>query len=350
LTLLLFLPLTASARQHHGAPKQGERDENAVYYTIIRHDTLWDISGKFLKDNFKWPYLWKLNPYIKNPDLIYPGDVVKIVPLAVEGGGGSFDVGSLPVVDLAEGEPEVVVLQPKAPPKPKEPEGPAFGNANMRKEGFITISEFKSTGVIMRSKDERLLLATGDEVFLSFRDRSKVHVGDRYTIFQKSGLVRHPVTGKKMGHMIEILGSLVVTRDSGVPEGRIDTAFAEVEAGASLMEYREAPREVRIRPSAAPIDGYVIASLAGNGNLAKGDILYIDRGREDGIGEGRLLKVLRDTGVERDPITRKKVELPAEEIGSIVVVEPGRHTSSCIVIKSIKSITAGDRVVAGDAL
>ena len=59
--------------------KEGEK-----IYTIIKGDTLWDISERFLEDPFKWPVLWKRNTYIRNPHLIYPGDTVKITPQGIE--------------------------------------------------------------------------------------------------------------------------------------------------------------------------------------------------------------------------------------------------------------------------
>ena len=55
-----------------------------VYHKIVPRDTLWDISEKYLKDPFKWPGVWKNNPYIKNPHLIYPGNIVRITPDGIE--------------------------------------------------------------------------------------------------------------------------------------------------------------------------------------------------------------------------------------------------------------------------
>ena len=51
-------------------------------YLIKQGDTLWDISHAFLKDPFLWPFIWKANTYIANPDLIYPGNKLAIPDLA----------------------------------------------------------------------------------------------------------------------------------------------------------------------------------------------------------------------------------------------------------------------------
>lgn len=334
-------------------------DEEAAYYTIVKRDTLWDISGKFLKNPFKWPKIWKLNPYIKNPDLIFPGDVVKITPNGVEIIGRKEASGiktdaqqDLPVVTLEPNGEKVVVLEPEA--QVQEPEetaasaeqvAPGVAASSISRKGFISLKEVSAAGAIIEARDKRLLLNAGDEVYLSFKDRGKISVGDRFTIFVVGREIAHPVTSRPMGNIIDILGSVDVISTGSVIVGRLDKTYKEVTPGARLRAYSEPAADVTVTQTEAVVDGVIIAALEDKSQIAKGDIAYIDRGARQGLMKGNVLHISRRSDVVADPLDRKKkITLPQQALGEMVIVETDEDVSTGIIVKSVKAINPGDKV------
>jgi len=65
-------------------------------YTIKKGDTLWDLAFSFLGNPFEWQRIWEINPYIKNPDLIYPGDRLAIPGRTGSSSGEPVPAGLIP--------------------------------------------------------------------------------------------------------------------------------------------------------------------------------------------------------------------------------------------------------------
>ena len=84
LNIFLFLsfsfPALSSAQDSlsTSVPLTSPEAPQDATYIIKPGDTLWDLAFHFLSDPFKWPLIWNANPYIKNPDLIYPGNSLRI--------------------------------------------------------------------------------------------------------------------------------------------------------------------------------------------------------------------------------------------------------------------------------
>ncbi|MFT4032389.1 MAG: peptidoglycan-binding protein LysM [Siphonobacter sp.] len=54
----------------------------AKYYTVVKGDTLSKIAKEFYGDMMKYPVIFEANkPMLKDPDLIYPGQVLRIPAL-----------------------------------------------------------------------------------------------------------------------------------------------------------------------------------------------------------------------------------------------------------------------------
>ena len=342
-------------------PQAGsEADDETFTYVVVERDTLWDISERFFKDPFKWPRIWKHNQHIRNPHLIYPGDVVRITPdgieiikrvdkVEVEEPEEKVDVDALPVHEL-DASPEVVVmLEPPPTPVAAEELPPKHYVSHLPKSGFISDAELKMSGAIIGPKENVMLMQEFDEAFISFKKAKDVVKGGRYTIFKKGERVRHPVTRAKLGYIIEILGDLEVTSVGETIEARINDAYKEIEVGALLKKYKEPATEVALAETESGIDGYVVASLEGSKNSSSKEIVYIDKGESDGLRNGNVMRIYRDRKKAFDPVKKKKVDLPPVALGTLVVIDATDSFSACVILTSVKSIMAGDKVSTASA-
>ena len=246
-------------------PLAQEKKEGEELYTIKQGDTLWDISAKFLKDPFLWPKLWQRNPYITNPHWIYPGQPVRIVPAEELMKEVPKEAVKEPEIKKAEptpaeGKPPVAEGKPEGEPaegKPEElkpmevkpveekpleerplEEKPAVF-PEVRSAGFVGDINLRGIGVILEARDGKNLMSEGDIVYMAFRTADPVLVGNKYTIFRAARLVRHPVTGKKIGRKYLITGNLqVIDQQGNFYTGKIlESQLESIMVGDMLRPY-----------------------------------------------------------------------------------------------------------------
>jgi hypothetical protein len=369
----VILPEQGRTASEPAEAKAAPLPEAAGSYTIKQGDTLWDISNIFLKDPFLWPFIWKANPSITNPDLIYPGNKLTIPSLApIERAMQAPVAAEQQAPAKPETAEEAGEIQPAegmsalqrkqgigaAPEKPGEEESfttgklilpeeaatPIIDKYSMLSAGYVGDDESKD--VIVGGAEEKNYFGYDDVVYVNISSKEDVNIGDKYIMFNPLNKVKHPVTGSKYGRLIRILGILQITaKDTpGMYTARITLSFDVSGKGTMLMPYQE-PTPIYGTPQTRTkdISGYILEVMDGrtvNGQL---DIVYLDKGSADGVEPGDRFVVY--TGPEQDGYTRTgKVTYPRRLIGETQVILVKEHTSTAVVRKSTDVQVKGDQV------
>jgi LysM repeat protein len=337
--LFLAVAIVASA----SAAAQEEAVEKT--HTVVKGDTLWDLSGTYLKDPFKWQEIWGENPNISNPHLIYPGQVIIIRPLIEKVEEKAPPAPPVPekVEEVkeevrVEAPPKVEEKAPEAAPAPPVPPKKTFPYPGIEAVSFIVPDGVAPLGKIIDSKEDKVMLSSGDEVYIDLGEDKGAKEGERYSIYRRSTPVYHPLTKKLVGHLAEIIGTVEIERvHERLSEAMVTASYDAISRGDRIVRLEPLPSEIEVRKG-APVDGLIIANGRGSNEMAEGDIVFLDRGKRSGVEAGNTLLV---------SISGRETEghmIPPEDVGRLLVLTTQEETSTALVISSRKPFHIGDRV------
>jgi hypothetical protein len=294
-------------------------------YRVKKGDTLWDISNSELKDPFLWPKVWKENPEIKNPDRIYPGQIIRI-PLYLLKKETKEETIAEPIVEKA---PEPVKEEVRPEPAPVKIK-PIISKALYLASGYLADSLI-GAGKITGSPDGKNLFGNNDIVYV--QTEGPVNIGDKFYIVRKGQEVIHPVSKKKMGFVIQILGVAEISKfEYGETLAKILVAFNAIVTDDVISTFYDMEPPVVSRPFRKPdMDGYVVAARNYRIMNANYDIVYIDKGLNDGLQAGDLLKTLA-VGAHRVPN------------GTIQIISLKDKTATAVIVSSTAPVTAGNEI------
>jgi RNAse (barnase) inhibitor barstar len=305
-------------------------------YKIMKGDTLWDISSKELSDPFLWPKVWKENPEIKNPDRIYPDQSIKIPLYLIQQKEKKEETIIEPVV---ESKPIIEKTAEKTAEK-IEPAKPRYLiDKNMfMASGFISdavTGELRISG----SPSGKNLFGKNDLVYI--KTDKPLNIGDKFYIVRAGELVKHPVTKQKVGYVVEVLGIAEITKfEYGEKIAKITSSFSEINTDDLLTNYYEMIQPPASKHYRRPaVDGYIIAARSVRLINATSDIVYIDKGKKDGIEVGDILKTIE---VKESKAYNSTHKVPN---GKIQVINCMDNTSTAIVRESTDPISAGNLIV-----
>ncbi len=308
-------------------------------YTVVQGDTLWDISGKFLREPWQWPQIWHANPQIANPDLIYPGDslVLSYVngqpQLMLERGGSrgtiklSPHVRSTPVADAIPSIPLQSI------------------NAFLLSNRILDSTEaFQQAPYIVAGQGERVVSGMGDRIYAR-GTFDPAHAS--YGIFRQGKVYTDPVTHEQLGVNADNMGGgEIVATEGDIATLNLQRSSEEVRLGDRLFVSEERPVNSTFLPSAPSraISGTILDVPRGVTQIGKYDVVTLDRGSRDGLQEGNVLAIYKTGETVRDRITGEQVKIPDERAGLLMVFRTYQKLSYGLVLNANRSLAVMDKV------
>ena len=149
-----------------------------------------------------------------------------------------------------------------------------------------------------------------------------------------------------MGTLYGILGyaRAVGPPQDGVARGVILISQDVIEVGDLIRKGGPPPKEIRSNPAKRELEGCILAGLRTDDLLAEYDVVFIDKGVEQGVETGDTFWVLEPTREVKNPSGSGKLTLPETRQAVIVVIHAEKETSTALVTNSQGAISAGDRV------
>jgi hypothetical protein len=155
-------------------------------HVVVKGDTLWDISGKFLKKPWRWPEIWRMNKdQIKNPHLIYPGDIVWLDHVRRQSPPAPGQAGQQSRLQPQAYATAIDQVIPSIPPNVIEP----FISQPLIVEAGIE----KTSARIVATQEERILLGSGDTAYASGIPDASV---EKWHVFRPGKPLKDPETGE----------------------------------------------------------------------------------------------------------------------------------------------------------
>jgi len=320
-------------------------------YTVRPHDTLWGISGLFLKTPWRWPELWGMNlDQIRNPHLIYPGQVLF---LDKADGRARLRFGQAP------GDAGVVRLSPRVRSTVPPGDGIASIPFNLI-EPFLTEAvifegnELAAAPRIVAAQEGSVLLARGDTAYV----RGDLGGEREYRIFREPRPLRDPTTGEILGYEATYVGAAEYVRQGETRTG-IDGKMEIIPATFRLTAIRqEAGVGDRLSPQPAreytnyaphapqePTAGQIVSIYGDALTAGQNQIVALNRGARDGIERGHVLALWRDgvRTLDRTDPTRPIMKLPDERHGTLFVFRVFDRMSYALILSVKDPVRAGDR-------
>ncbi len=357
---------TAQQVSERGVPLEELSPNAPDTYTVKRGDTLWGISGMYLKRPWRWPELWGMNlKAIPNPHLIFPGQTLYLIK----------EDGYARLSTSRSNEPETVRISPRT--RSDSLMDSALPTLKQHLiEPFLVEPLVVDEQVLLRAPrviattDERVLMAAGDRAYARGDAASPMlaEAGEPryYRVFRNAVALKDPVTAEVLGYEAQYLGKAELVRGESfeeIPNGKggytaeyipatvdLSATKEEVRAGDRLLpaparlflSYTPRAPEVEVDARVVSIYGSSAVAYAG-----QNQVVAINMGSQDGLEPGHVLGLLTKGDRIKDMTDSNKamVKLPSEVNGTAMVFRTFERVSYVLLLEIRNGVRVGDRLV-----
>ncbi|MGL1957246.1 MAG: LysM peptidoglycan-binding domain-containing protein [Colwellia sp.] len=333
-------------------------------YVVEKGDTLWDISAVFLKQPWLWPKLWRINPDIENPHLIYPGDILKLV----------FDENgeAMLIVETAQVKPSYK-WSPKIRKQVKDDSAIKLLPLEIIAP-FIRYDHLFSTEQL-----EKLPYIVGnDEGYKSGVGGFKVYVNSdldlakTYAIYDQGKEVFDPETEESLGFYVNLVGTAQTLRVGDMANNKpatlhVNNAKREIRSGHYVVPVHEGqllPSLFKMRAAEESLTGFIIKATSNAREFGRFEVVMINRGKEHQVQVGDVMAIKRKSPavVETSdgPVYSTEAprwsrgfsaensdyDMPEESLGELMVFKVYQQASMALILQTDKPARLHDSVTA----
>ena len=290
--------------------------EHPGEYMVVKGDTLWDISARFLKQPWRWQEIWGVNPQIKNPHLIYPGDVVSL----------SFKDGK-PVLNLERAGQVTVGRNVKLSPTIRSSENiqaiPAIPIDAIQQFLVWPIiyeeDEMDNWPYVVSSYDGHLIASANNIIYIrGLPEDSDIK---EYSIYRKGPAYKNVKKDKDeedevLGYEGIYIGQAVMQRKGDPASAVITSVDREVLVGDRLVPNIDEDMSTEFLPSSTKtkVEGSIlsvltgISQLGGVAQIGQYQVVVLNVGANNGIEPGNVFGIFQSNFKVKDSIGINKPE------------------------------------------
>ncbi|MDA3912907.1 LysM peptidoglycan-binding domain-containing protein [Oleiagrimonas sp.] len=340
------------------------RADHPDTYVVKKGDTLWDISAHFLRKPWLWPEIWQANPQVRNPHLIYPGDVLNmsydgqhvtiLKPRIREQG---HPISAIPLHQLQMYLRDLRVV--KSGVLGKAPYVVGFEENQLRgiPGQFIYVRGLKA------KPGDRVAIVRPSHIYRQYSD-APTRIGD--TLDSNVAMVDGPWSedmrhnghsgfGKIIGTEVRVIGNAKVLRGGDPATLLLDSSTREIRTGDRILPVNDHPYDASYFPHAPksmPQHARVVAFADDLYAAGRREVVALSIGRADGVNNGQTYSIYEPGKTIHDDVASSSmrrsfgehVKLPSEYVGHVMVFRTFDHVSYGLIMDDIRPVRMGDKL------